>query len=393
MIPAPPAILGGSPVFPKGSPAWPGHLPEVAEVLAESVASGTWGDYFGPNHATLCTELQEFHDVRHAVLYCSGTAAIEMALRGLNVGLGEEVVLSAYDFKGNFQDILTVGARPVLVDVEPENWSIDLAQLAEAVTEQTRAVIVTHLHGATLDMPAICRFAAEHNLAVIEDACQVPGARIAGRRAGTWGDVGVLSFGGSKLLSAGRGGALLTNRDDVVQRNRIYTQRGNEAYPLSELQAAALRPQLKALDERNRLRQETVDMLRREGLGTGRLAGLRPFQPRAGDESAWYKLGLLYESSAFAGLSAAEFAAAMRAEGVALFPGFDALQSIHSRRRFRAVNDLPVSAASRERVLVLHHPILLEGPSTAKPLLTAIEKIRISAAAVKERLVDASERS
>ena len=205
-------------------------------------------------------------------------------------------------------------------------------------------------------------------------------------------DVGVLSFGGSKLLSAGRGGALLTNRDDVVQRNRLYTQRGNEAYPLSELQATVLRPQLAQLDEYNRTRNQTVESLLQSSKNNSRFSGLKPFQPRSGDESAWYKLGLLYDESAFGGLTSGEFATAMRAEGVALFPGFDALQSIHSRRRFRAANDLPVSARTRERVLVLHHPILLEGPRIVDPLLAAIEKIRISAQAVKEHLRNADAR-
>ena len=114
-----------------------------------------------------------------------------------------------------------------------------------------RAVIVSHLHGGLAAMPEIRAWADLRGVAVVEDACQVPGARIAGRLAGTWGDVGVLSFGGSKLLSAGRGGALLTDRSDVVQRIKIYSERGNQAYPLSELQAAVLLPQLESLAERN----------------------------------------------------------------------------------------------------------------------------------------------
>ncbi len=99
-------------------------------------------------------------------------------------------------------------------------------------------------------MSRVVNIAHEHGLAVIEDACQMPGALIEGRKAGTWGDIGVISFGGSKLLSAGRGGALLTSSPEIKQRVQIYCQRGNHAYPLSELQATVLLPQLERLDQK-----------------------------------------------------------------------------------------------------------------------------------------------
>src|SRR5205823_4882353 len=99
-------------------------------------------------------------------------------------------------------------------------------------------------------------------LRVIEDAAQAPGALVQGRKAGTWGDVGVLSFGGSKLLTAGRGGAILSSCADIVQRIRAWTFRGNHINPLSELQAAVLLPQLDKLDERNQQRWQSVQLLR-----------------------------------------------------------------------------------------------------------------------------------
>jgi perosamine synthetase len=198
-----PAILGGTPLRPDGPPGWPRPLPDVLQVLAQSMRDGSWGHYEGPHGDHLRARLAELHGVDHAWLCSSGTAAVELALRGVGVQPGDEVILAAYDFKANFQDVLTIGAVPVLVDINAAG-QLDTDQLDAARSPQTKAVLASHLHGAMVDMPAVRAWADEHKLAVVEDVCQMPGARIGGRVAGTWGDAGVLSFGGSKVLTAGR---------------------------------------------------------------------------------------------------------------------------------------------------------------------------------------------
>src|SRR5207253_3531136 len=132
-----------------------------------------------------------------------------------------------------------------------DNWNLRLDALPAAIGPATRAVIVSHLHGGLVPMRELTALASAKGIRVIEDAAQVPGALVQGRKAGAWGDAGILSFGGSKLLSAGRGGALLTSQADVHQRARLYQHRGNVLSPLSELQAAVLLPQLDKLDARN----------------------------------------------------------------------------------------------------------------------------------------------
>jgi dTDP-4-amino-4,6-dideoxygalactose transaminase len=184
------------------------------------------------------------HQVEHVLPCASGTIAVELALRGLGVVAGDEVILAAYDFGGNFRAIDAIGARPVLVDIGLNHWCLDADLLSQAISKSTRAVIVSHLHGTLANMRRIMEVAKDMQLGIVEDACQVPGAIVQGRPAGSWGDVGVLSFGGSKLLTAGRGGALLTSRADVFQRAKIYHERGNQAFPLSELQCAVLPPQI-----------------------------------------------------------------------------------------------------------------------------------------------------
>jgi dTDP-4-amino-4,6-dideoxygalactose transaminase len=211
-----PAILGGEPIRPEGPPLWPPAWKEVSLALERGFNDGTWGLYHGPNTQLLAEQLASYHDVEFVELCCSGTFAIELALRSLQIGAGDEVILAGYDFLGNFNDVVAVGARPVLIDLDPQNWNLNPDLIAEAIGPSTRAVLVSHLHGGVVSMERVTAIAREHGLSVIEDACQMTGALIEGRRAGTWGDIGVISFGGSKLLSAGRGGALLTSSPEIM---------------------------------------------------------------------------------------------------------------------------------------------------------------------------------
>jgi dTDP-4-amino-4,6-dideoxygalactose transaminase len=207
---------------------------------------------------------------------------------------------------------------------------------------------------------------------VIEDSAQVPGASIQGRKAGTWGDVGIWSFGGSKLLTAGRGGALFTHRADIYQRARTWLQRGNLVCPLSELQAAVLLPQLGRLDERNRHRARQVARLVDH---LADIPGLRPFANRGvDDQPAYYKLGFQFEEEAF-GLSRSRFVQAMRAEGVALDEGFHALHVGRSPRRFRAAGELVQANRAHGATLVLHHPVLLGSAVEIQEIDRAVRKI------------------
>ena len=352
-------------------PTWPLLDEAVESALRRAFADGSWGKYHGPNCRELSERLAAMHDCEHVVLTCSGTAAIELALRGLRVGLGDEVILSAYDFEGNFKNVLAIGAKPVLVDVDTRNGQLDTNQLELARSPQTKAIIASHLHGGVVAMPIVRAFADQHRIAVIEDACQMPGAIVQDRVAGTWGDVGVLSFGGSKLLTAGRGGALVTRDSEIAQRIRVHTQRGNDAYPLSELQAAVLVPQLDRLAERNQLRSDNVSRLLNL---LSDVAGLRCFvEPESSAESkpGFYKLGFWFDAAAF-GCSRDNFACAMRASGVAFDPGFRALHRTHARGRFRAVTELPYATRADEAVLVLHHPVLLGTESDLRRIREAI---------------------
>ena len=236
-----PALLGGPPVRPEGPPTWPRPDADVQAALASAIASGAWGQYHGEHVVALEAELAAFHGVPHALTCASGTLAVEAALRALRVGPDDEVVMSAYDYEPNFLTVHALGAKPVLVDVAPGNWNLAPANLFEAFTPKTKAVICSHLHGGLVPMREVMATATRHGIGVVEDAAQAAGATVQGKPAGTWGDLGILSFGGSKLLTAGRGGAILVRDAQLFQRAKLWLHRGIQPWaPLSELQAAAL---------------------------------------------------------------------------------------------------------------------------------------------------------
>jgi dTDP-4-amino-4,6-dideoxygalactose transaminase len=372
MSPDLPAILGGSPLRPSGPPIWPIPDDDVLHALATAYRDGSWGQYQGHHVEELTRRLAEYHQAEFVLTCGSGTFAVELALRALQVGPGDEVILAAYDYPGNFLNIHTVGALPVLVDIDADNWNLDPRQFSAAISPTTKALIVSHLHGGLVPMAEVMDIARQHRFAVIEDACQQPGALVQGKRAGTWGDVGILSFGGSKLLTAGRGGALLTRRADVHQRARLWQQRGNVVNPLSELQAAVLLPQLRKLDERNA--QRAVAARRLCGL-VGAIPGIHPLQNEISDSApGYYKLGLQFDAARF-GLPRDRFAAAMRAEGIALDEGFRALHVGRSPNRYRRGTELLEAQQAHEGCLVLHHPVLLGTEAEVEQVAEGIRKV------------------
>jgi len=376
-----PAILGGEPIRPQGPPEWPIADDAVLEALRAAYRDGSWGRYHGGHVEQLEQRLASVHGVAHVLTCGSGTFAVELALRALKVGASDEVAMAAYDYGGNFLSVHAVGARPVLVDVDADNWNLDPQRLTAALGSAVRALIVSHLHGGLVPMRDVMEWAGRHGVPVIEDAAQCPGALVQGRRAGTWGDVGVLSFGGSKLLTAGRGGAILTRHADVAQRARLWLQRGNHICPLSELQAAVLLPQLDRLAERNARRLRAARVL---GEQLRSIPGLRQFYNRGLEDSepGYYKLGLQFDAERF-GLDRQCVVAAARAEGIAFDEGFRALHMGRSPTRWRAAEPLPQAEQAHRGTVVLHHPVLLGTDADMEQVALAVTKIHTHTARLR----------
>lgn len=342
---------------------WPLPDDDVRAALEAAYRDGSWGQYFGPNSEAFIDDLRGAFACEHALLCSSGTIGVELALRGCGIEPGDGVVLAGYDFPGNFRAIEAVGARPLLVDVELATWCLDAKALALVPAEKARAVIVSHLHGGLVDMSAIMQLAAEREWLVVEDACQQPGADINGSPVGSLGHVGVLSFGGSKLLTAGRGGAVLCCDAQIYQRMKVFAERGNWAFPLSELQAAVLRPQLKKLAERSRTRADRVAMVHELTAKAAEL--LRPVHNQEATTPAYYKVAWSLIAAEEDENLRARLITNLQAAGVPIDSGFRGFTR-RSRRRCEQIGSLENSTRLSNSTLLLHHPVLLANKKAAQ---------------------------
>lgn len=205
----------------------------------------------------------------HAVGVDSGWSALELAIRAYGIGAGDEVITAANTFMATVGAIESAGARPVLVDCDPETYNLDPSRLTAAITPATRAIIPVHLYGQPADMDVIGAVAQEHDLVVIEDACQAHGARYRDRRAGVLGDAAAFSFYPAKNLGAfGDGGMVVTNSGEVGERLRLLRNLGSPAkyqhvvrgfnHRLDTIHAAVLGVKLGSLDAANQRRRHAA---------------------------------------------------------------------------------------------------------------------------------------
>ena len=238
---------------------------EVEKAVCEVLRSGSY--ILGPNTKALEQELADFIGCKYTVGLNSGTDALHLALRALDIGAGDEVITVAFTFVATTEAIGIVNAKPVFVDIDPDTFNLDASKLESAITPRTKAIIPVHLYGQPCDMDTIMAVAKKHNLYVIEDCCQAIGALYKGKMVGTFGDFGCLSFYPTKNLGAmGDGGLLTTNdeklRDRVIAlRNhggavRYYHDEIGVNSRLDEVQSAILRVKLNYIKEWNEKRRE-----------------------------------------------------------------------------------------------------------------------------------------
>src|SRR5580692_9076704 len=204
----------------------------------------------------------EYIGVGHAVAVPSCTSAIHLSLAALGIGPGDEVVVPDLTWIASAAPVMYVGATPVFADVDPRTWCLSGESFESVISARTKAVIPVHLYGGMPEMREIQAIAARHGIAIVEDAAEAIGSRYEGRLAGSFGDTGVFSFHGSKTLTTGEGGMLVTNRDDVLARVMVLRDHGRQPgdtsfvntevaykYKMSALQAAFGLAQLERVGE------------------------------------------------------------------------------------------------------------------------------------------------
>jgi dTDP-4-amino-4,6-dideoxygalactose transaminase len=274
-----------------GDPELLAELMATVETVASKAAFtlGAEVELFESEFAAWC-------ESEHAVGVSSGTAALELALRGLGIGPGDEVIVPTNTFIATAEAVSAAGARPVLVDVDAETALLTAEIAAAAITPHTRCVIPVHLYGRTVDMDPLLDLCRERGIAVIEDACQAHGARYRGRPVGSLGDAGCFSFYPTKNLGAwGDGGAIVTADSELAASLRLLRSHGegtrhHHEMPartdrLDALQAAILRVKLARLDDANERRRKAGAALR-GALGEDRV--LPPPPPADGGDHVFH---------------------------------------------------------------------------------------------------------
>jgi len=274
------------------------ELREELHAAAKRVLdSGTY--ILGPEVAAFESEFAAAHEAQRCIGISSGTQALQVALKALNIGPGDEVAVPAFTFVATATEVEAIGARPLFIDVDPHTLTLDPADLKKRLTPKTKAVIPVHLYGGLADMDAILKLGEEHDLSVVEDCAQAHLARYKGRTVGTLGNFGAFSFYPSKNLGAlGDAGALLVRdaKDESVAR--AIANCGREAgkqysydrighnFRLDALQAALLRVKLQRLPAWTARRREIAKAYR-QGLSDTSLT--LPPEDTAGSEHAYHQ--------------------------------------------------------------------------------------------------------
>jgi dTDP-3-amino-3,4,6-trideoxy-alpha-D-glucose transaminase len=275
------------------------ELMEVVERIARDSAFT-----LGPELERFEGAFADFCGTEYAAGVSSGTAALEIALRALGIGPGDEVIVPTYSFIATAEAVSTVGATPVIVDIDPETALITVETVERALTEKTRCVIPVHLFGRPVDMDPILALCRERGIAVIEDACQAHGALYKGSPVGSLGDAGCFSFYPTKNLGGwGDGGALVTSDPVLDAKVRLLRSHGEGTrhhhelatgtHRLDTLQAAILEVKLRHLPAWNQRRRDAADALRAGLAGSSVIAP----SPAAADSDHVYHLFVVRSES------------------------------------------------------------------------------------------------
>jgi len=242
-------------------------------------------------------EFAAFCGVSRAVAVCNGTAALHLALLGLRLEPGDEVIVPSLTYIATANAVRYCGAEPVFVDVEPSTWCIDPLAIQAAVGPRTRGIVTVDLYGHPADADAVNAIAREHGLWVVEDAAEAHGARYKGRPAGSLAEVATFSFYGNKVMTSGEGGALTTNDPELEQRIRLLRGQGMDPerryyfpitgynYRITNIAAALLCAQMERRED-ILARRRDIFARYREGLKDVRGIGLQPAAPWA-QTSPW----------------------------------------------------------------------------------------------------------
>jgi dTDP-4-amino-4,6-dideoxygalactose transaminase len=402
------AIAGGTPVRSTPYPEWPESHEAYETAALDVVRSGRWGGFPepGPHAASFEEKFAAYQGARHGILMSNGTVTMEVALKALGIGWGDEVIVPALTFNATPYAAMAAGALPVFVDVTPQTWTIDPDQTEAAITPRTKAVMPVHLGHQMADMDRIGDVARRHSLAIVEDCAHAHGQQWRGIGAGSLGDFGSFSHQSSKIMTAGEGGSLLTNDERLARlaHSLIDCGRPKDAaeaeytfgsnYRLGELHAAMLDVAIERFPAQQQERERMGAHL--EGLVRD-VPGVRVLDH---DDRitrwSFYRYILAIDPGSFAGRTNWTVCDALEAEGVGAWGGYEPVSNYdlfqpglsrlpvavqHADRLDPARMSFPVAeAAGLREAVYIDENVFRAGTQGVEDAVEAIAKVQRHAA-------------
>ena len=330
------AVLGGSPVRTKPFPSWPVIEENDKKGWMQVLMTGKWNRLDGHFAHQFETTWARMLGAKYGLATASGTTALLTSANALGIGPGDEVIVPPYTFVATVNIVLMQHALPIFVDTDPETFQIDARKVEAAITKRTRCIIPVHLGGSAADLDTILDVAKQHDVFVIEDACQAHLAEWRHRKVSTLGNLGCFSFQASKNLNSGEGGAILTNDQGLYEFCLSFHNQGRGRYNsgfgyvrnganfrMTEFQGALLLQQLTRLEAQSQRRTENADYLTKL---LKEIPGISPARMYDGCTRNAYHLYMFhYDSAHFAGLPRSRFLKALEAEGVPASGGYTPL--------------------------------------------------------------------
>lgn len=333
------AIRGG----PKAKTAEFMQGPIITEKMKKAISnvlySGKWGrESIGTSDTSYLSlmeeKIQKQFDTNYVLGVANCTGALEIALHCVDLNVGDEVIVTPYSYVASATCILHVGAKPVFVDIDPNTWNIDLSLLEKNITKKTKAIVVVHFGGQVVDMNYVRLISNKYGIKIVEDAAHAFGAEWNQKKVGTLGDVGCFSFQQSKNITAGEGGIIVTNNEEVFRKAYSLHMAGRKwgdlqwyrhyclgwNYRMTEFQAALIYSQLfdyEEIEERRRRNAQKLSVLLSDLEGIEIVDNENELAKRV-----YHLFALRYNREKWNGLSRKRFVMALSAEGVPCSEGY-----------------------------------------------------------------------
>ncbi|RPJ57159.1 MAG: DegT/DnrJ/EryC1/StrS family aminotransferase, partial [Acidobacteria bacterium] len=410
-----PALLGGLPLRKEPFPSWPRFASPEEEAMLRTLKSGKWFRGNGQEVAAFEKAYAEMTGARFCLATANGTSALLTCLHALDIQPGDEVILPPYTFVATLNVVLLNYALPIFVDTDPATFQIDSKKVEEATTPRTKLLMPVHIGGSAADLDTLLEISKKRRIPLLEDACQAHLGEWRGRKVGTLGHLGCFSFQASKNLNSGEGGAILTDREDLVEK--CYTFHNNSRprkstgfesryvgrganLRLTEFQGALLVAQMQRLEEQTRVRQRNAAILTKLLDEVGGVAPARMYPGCTGN--AYHLFMARYRKEEFSGLSRGTFLKALQAEGIPCSAGYAPLnkepyiRDTLSSRGYRAIypaellnrweerTACPVNDKLCQEAFWLAQTMLLGTSADMEQIAAAVQKIRRHAGELKK---------